>query len=100
MATDIDPKRVTKDLENEKFATNANGKTVVRVEDEAAASRIPGGLLSGIVFDYGSVAYPDGVTEVFTFREGGSGGVVVATVTVTYTSAAKNRLSTFEVVTP
>lgn len=40
MANDIDPCRATLPLENEKFATNANGKTVVRVEDEAAVAAL------------------------------------------------------------
>lgn len=36
MADDIDPCRATLPLENEKFATNKNSKTVIRVEDEEA----------------------------------------------------------------
>lgn len=36
MASDIDPCRDSKKLENEAFATNLNGKTVKRVEDEGA----------------------------------------------------------------
>jgi len=36
MATDIDPCRETKKLENETFATNLNDNTVKRVEDEAS----------------------------------------------------------------
>lgn len=44
-------------------------------------------------YDYVSVAYPDAVTEVYTFKTGGSGGTVVSTVTVVYTDASKNFLS-------
>lgn len=105
MATDITgidhtPTAQTQDNESRKFAQNANGKTIVRVEDESLVSLLPGGLLQGIAYDYGSVAYPNSTTEVFTFRTGGSGGSITATVTITYTSAGKSRLSTFEVVTP
>lgn len=43
-------------------------------------------------YDYVGVAYPDTVTEVFTFKTGGSGGTTVGTLTVVYTSATKENL--------
>lgn len=52
---------------------------------------------SGLIlpaYDYVSVAYPDGVTEVYTFKSGGSGGITVATVTIVYTASDKANLST------
>jgi hypothetical protein len=45
-------------------------------------------------YDYISVAYPDTVTEVYTFKTGGSGGTTVATITIVYTDATKELLST------
>lgn len=103
MATDIPGIDSTKDsvstLDNErrKFAKNENNKVVVRVEDEAAISRLSGGLLAGISYDAGSVAYPNNQTEVYTFT---LQAVTVATVTLVYTNNSKNELSTFQVVTP
>jgi len=40
-------------------------------------------------FDAVTVAYPDSVTEVYTFRKGGLSGQVALTLTIVYTSAAK-----------
>lgn len=45
-------------------------------------------------FDYLSVAYPDSVTEVYTFKAGGSGGTTVTTLTLVYVDASKASLST------
>lgn len=56
-----------------------------------------GPLASGMVstaYDYVSVAYPDGTTETYTFKTGGSGGTTVATVTLTYTDSTKASLNT------
>jgi hypothetical protein len=47
-----------------------------------------------LAYDYIVVTYPDSVTEVYTFKTGGSGGTTVRTVTVVYTAADKNNLST------
>lgn len=91
MATDITPKRHTLPLENEKFATNANGKTVVRTEDESLEGI--GGLLNGIKYDAVSVAYPNTTTETYTFYEGGLGGTLKATITLIYTNSSKTNLS-------
>lgn len=88
MAIDIDPCRETKKLENEKFATNSDGKTIVRVEDESL-----GGLLRGVIYDAVSVAYPLATTEVYSFFNGGLGGTLVATITLVYTNASKSDLT-------
>lgn len=45
-------------------------------------------------FDYIGAAYPDTVTEVYTYKTGGSGGTTVATITVVYTDSSKNFVST------
>lgn len=36
-------------------------------------------------------SYPDNVTEVYVYKSGGVSGTTVATVTVTYTDATKER---------
>lgn len=45
-------------------------------------------------WDYISASYPDSVTEVYTYKLGGSGGDVVQVITVVYTTSAKNYVST------
>lgn len=45
-------------------------------------------------YDYVGVAYPLDTTEVYTFKLGGSLGDTVATVTIVYTDATKNLIST------
>jgi|GEM_PF-5650046 len=44
-------------------------------------------------FDNVSVAYPDSITEVYSFKLGNK---VVATVTLTYTDSTKDNLSSAE----
>lgn len=44
-------------------------------------------------YDYVTVDYPDAVSEIYTFKSGGSGGTTVATITLTYTDSTKAALS-------
>lgn len=44
-------------------------------------------------FDYLSAAYPNAITEVYTYKLGGPSGTLQATVTVTYTDSTKNFVS-------
>ena len=48
-------------------------------------------------YDYILAAYPNPVTEQYTFLTGGIGGTPVALVTVTYTDATKALISTVDV---
>lgn len=57
-------------------------------------------IASGFVipeYDYFSVAYPLTTQEVYTFKTGGSGGTTVATITLNYTDATKEFLSSGEI---
>ena len=45
-------------------------------------------------WDYLSAAYPNGTTEVYTYKSGGVSGTTVATITVTYTDSTKANVST------
>lgn len=47
-------------------------------------------------FDYIAVAYPTATTETYTYKNGGSGGTTVATITITYTDSTKENLSIVE----
>jgi hypothetical protein len=49
-------------------------------------------------FDYIQAAYPDSVTEVYTYKLGGVLGSLVATVTVTYTDSTKDLIQSVGVV--
>ena len=44
-------------------------------------------------YDYVSVAFPDCVTEVYTFKTGGVSGTVISTITIVYTDSTKANLS-------
>lgn len=44
-------------------------------------------------FDALSATYPDAITEVYTYYNGGLTGTVVAVVTVVYTDASKNNVT-------
>lgn len=44
-------------------------------------------------YDYVAVTYPSGTTEVYSFKNGGSVGTNVGTITLTYLDSAKGSLS-------
>jgi len=52
------------------------------------------GFLGEVSYDYLVVTYPDAVTEVYTFKTGGSGGTTVRVITIVYTDSTKASLST------
>lgn len=53
-----------------------------------------GGLLSGVTYDYISMALSSADTvETYTYKSGGSGGTVVAVIVVTYTDDTRETLS-------
>ena len=43
-------------------------------------------------YDYISVAYPDGVTEIYSYKDGGVSGTLVATLTLVYTDSTKDNV--------
>lgn len=73
-------------------ATVTGGSGLSGLATEATLLKIPG--LAIPIYDYIAVTYPDSVTEVYTFKTGGSGGSTVATVTVVYTNSTKANLLT------
>jgi hypothetical protein len=44
-------------------------------------------------YNYIGVSYPNAVTEVYTYKTGGSGGTTVATITVVYSDSTKEVLT-------
>lgn len=79
------------------LAVNASTGEPIEVEADndgkLLVSSSAGGTLVTESFDYVSAAYPDAVTEVYTYKSGGSGGTTVATVTVVYTNSTKDAVS-------
>lgn len=70
------------------FADNGDGST-------SRFAFIKGGvgsIIAGVTFDAITVAYPTSTTEVYSYKTGGTGGMTVATVTITYTTSSKNTL--------
>jgi len=59
---------------------------------------IGAGPLSGVVWDYMSLAVSPATTETYTFKSGGSGGTTVKTITIVYTSSTRETISTVTVV--
>jgi hypothetical protein len=73
------------DRERDKFVELPNGDTAVQVTSFQALS--PPSETDAITF-----SYPDAVTEVYQYRSGGIAGTILKTVTVVYTTAAKDVL--------
>lgn len=79
----------SKDLEERIYIVDpVTGETSIRVT--AAAGY--GAPLNGIKWDYVKATYPNTTTEVFTFRDGGSGGAVTRVITITYLAADKEDI--------
>ena len=82
---------------------NAGGGTVGSVQVENASGTIINPATEETLesvagfnipkYDYIGVTYPDGVTEVYAFKTGGSSGTTVGTLTVVYTDSTKANLS-------
>lgn len=72
---------------------------VLRSYDDSLNARrvvISGGALYGIInfdFDYVSVNYSDSVTEIYTFKTGGSSGTTSGVITIVYTDSTKDNIS-------
>jgi len=52
-----------------------------------------GSILQGVSFDAIDISYPTSTTEVFEYYQGGLGGTLNATVTITYATASKNDIT-------
>jgi hypothetical protein len=78
--------------------STADGITPVRVEADPSSGALivqasSGGTLVTEAFDYVAATYPNGTTEVYTYKSGGVSGTTVATVTVVYSSSSKDILT-------
>ena len=80
-------------LEQLKFAKDKDGNIVIRVYDSSGKPI----CLDNVNRDYVSAAYPDAVTEVYTYRLGGAAGAVTEIITVVYTDATKENLDSVAV---
>lgn len=83
------------DRDEHDYKTDAKKMTIWGYDATTDISYRLGGLgnLVNEKFDYVVATYPDAVTETYTYKSGGSGGITVATVTVVYTTSTKDVLS-------
>jgi len=78
------------------FADNGDGTSARYVKITGGL----GSLLEGVEYDSIVASYPNVTTEVYEYRLGGVSGTLKATITVVYTTATKDFLSTVAVVKP
>jgi hypothetical protein len=64
---------------------------VYEAGNQALNVNVSGSLVQE-AFDYIGVAYPSATQEVYTYKMGGSGGTVVAVLTINYVDATKNAI--------
>lgn len=86
-------KQPVEDREQRKFQADGNGDVAVNVIFGEGAL---GSLLQGVKFNYIEAAYPSSVEEIYTYKNGGAGGPIVAVIEVFYTDSTKRLLSTLE----
>ena len=85
----------TKALNQREHNTDASAKrVVVRVFDPASGtwSNLAGQGLVSVAYDYISYTATSGTVDTYVYKSGGSGGITVATVTVTYTDISHETL--------
>jgi hypothetical protein len=58
--------------------------------------RNDGGLLKGVEYDYVARTEPTSTQDRYTFRDGGSGGTIVAVIDVTYETTDKDEITIVE----
>jgi hypothetical protein len=76
--------------------SSANGVTTFPIEINPTTGRLlvdVAGILAGVTYDYASLAQTSTI-DTWTFKVGGSGGTLVATITITYTDSTKATIST------
>ncbi len=71
-----------------------NTGNLLQVNSDGTVNVNTNNVLVNKPFDYLNAAYPNPTTEVYTYKLGGAGGVLQATVTVTYTDASKANIAT------
>lgn len=84
----------TIDNEHNKFQNDSNGDVAINViSDQLVNATNP--MLGDLVYDAGTVSYPNSVTEIYEFRQGGLAGLIVATTTIIYTNSTKQFMTSF-----
>lgn len=76
---------------SQKIKLNDSSGDTINPATEDTLSSIAG--LSIPKHDYILASYPDNITEVYTYKIGGSSGTTVGTITVVYTDSTKDILS-------
>lgn len=87
--TEIDGNPVSVNTGNSDSGT----QRVVIASDQPPIKTLEQTGLVPLEYDYIAVDYPNSTTEIYSYYTGGSGGTLVATITVVYTDATKNAVS-------
>ena len=84
------------DFEYQKFRADPNNlPAVATIVENDANSPVPvktTELVGGIDYDYIDVQQTDADTETYVYKNGGSGGTTVQTITVNYTDSTKSDI--------
>jgi hypothetical protein len=83
-----EPAVALRTLAVDQFGTTYGATNPFPIANAAALITVP--------YDSGTVAYPDPVTEVYSFKQGGISGTVVAIITLIYVDSTKARLASWE----
>lgn len=80
--------------------STADGQTPVRLEADPSngALIVSSVLVAGRDYDYIDAQQTSSTVETYVYKIGGSGGTVVRTTTVTYTSSSKADIDSVEYV--
>jgi len=73
--------------------TSGGVSKAFKVSSDGELQVAPGGIAIP-TYDYVEVTYPLATQEVYTFRDGGVSGAIVATITINYTDSTKENLLT------
>lgn len=97
MVTNLYQSDNKRDNEQRSFRADSNGDSARNiVSADLLAGLSP--LLGALKYDSGTVNYPNTLTEIYQFRQGGIVGTIVATITLIYLAENKKDLSSWSAV--
>lgn len=85
----------SKSLDQREHKTLANAKKVLIQTLDASGNYVDfiPGLVPGEDYDYIGVVATSGTVDTLTWKDGGSGGTTVKTLTITYTASDVDKIS-------
>lgn len=73
--------------------TTVGPKEALDVNIADGSVKVTNALIT-VPFDYIAASYPSATVEVYTYKNGGSGGTIVGVITIAYSDASKVNLLT------